>query len=557
MDKEKLYDVDSSIPKSEFALVHRDESLHDTKFETRPIGWFEDSLRRFAKNKASVVGAIIIFIIVLFSIIVPIANPKAHVDMTGGFKDKNYETVLPRIRAFKGSGFWDGTKTQTIGETTYKLKSFNDANDDFFDKESVEEKIEIVNEQEVKSYVVRVDSYALGTKVVDLKEDQFQDLLAFEEERGISYTASEENVRKSAIKPAVDYNSYIDGEFDAFLKKVMPKATENTYNTYKDKMRTFYSNNAYVYYKLLPVATKRGYLDTQFRPVINEETGEPYDLYKRDSSGNLEFYEKTESTYKVRVDYNVFAEFKYGFAINYIFGANQQGEDIFLRLAIGARFSLMLGIGISLINFIIGLVYGAVAGYYGGRADLIMERITDIIANIPTIIIMTIAQIQLTSNVGVKEALGPAGTIIVAILIAFVYNGWVGVAGTTRMQFYRFKGQEYVLASRTLGAKDRRLIFKHILPNAAGTLVTSSVLMIPGIIFSESSLSYLGIIDFSTSGISSVGVLLNEGQQAGISTSPHVLLFPAILITLLMISFNLFGNGLRDAFNTTLRGSEG
>ena len=403
-----------------------------------------------------------------------------------------------------------------------------------------------------------MDSYALGTKVVDLKEDQFQALKEFEAERGITYTDSEENVRKSAIKPAVDYESYISGEFDAFLRANLPSPTENTINNYKDKMRTFYSNNAYVYYKLLPVATARGYLDTQFRPVYaNEEQTEVYDLYKRDSSGNLEFYKKTESTYTVRVDYNVYAEFKYGFSINYIFGANQQGEDIFLRLAIGARFSLLLGIGISLINFIIGLVYGAVAGYYGGRTDLIMERITDIIANIPTIIIMTIAQIQLTSNIGVKEALGPAGTIIVAILIAFVYNGWVGVAGTTRMQFYRFKGQEYVLASRTLGAKDRRLIFKHILPNAAGTLVTSSVLMIPGIIFSESSLSYLGIIDFSTSGISSVGVLLNEGQLAGISTSPHVLLFPALLITLLMISFNLFGNGLRDAFNTTLRGSEG
>ena len=124
------------------------------------------------------------------------------------------------------------------------------------------------------------------------------------------------------------------------------------------------------------------------------------------------------------------------------------------------------------------------------------------------------------------------------------------------MQFYRFKGQEYVLASRTLGAKDRRLIFRHILPNAIGTLVTSSVLMIPGVIFSESSLSYLGIIDFSTSGMSSIGTLLNEGQSAGLQYNPHVLLFPCIIISLLMICFNLFGNGLRDAFNTTLKGAE-
>ena len=124
------------------------------------------------------------------------------------------------------------------------------------------------------------------------------------------------------------------------------------------------------------------------------------------------------------------------------------------------------------------------------------------------------------------------------------------------MQFYRFKGQEYVLASRTLGAKDPRLIFRHILPNAAGTLVTSSVLMIPGVIFGESSLSYLGIINFTTSGLCSVGSLLNEGQLAGLSEHPHMLFFPCLVISLLMICFNLFGNGLRDAFNTTLRGSE-
>ena len=124
------------------------------------------------------------------------------------------------------------------------------------------------------------------------------------------------------------------------------------------------------------------------------------------------------------------------------------------------------------------------------------------------------------------------------------------------MQFYRFKGQEYVLASRTLGAKDGRLIFKHILPNAIGTLVTSSVLMIPSVIFSESSLSYLGIINFTTSGLCSIGSLLNEGQAAGLKDHPHMLLFPCLVIALLMICFNLFGNGLRDAFNPSLRGSD-
>jgi oligopeptide transport system permease protein len=136
-----------------------------------------------------------------------------------------------------------------------------------------------------------------------------------------------------------------------------------------------------------------------------------------------------------------------------------------------------------------------------------------------------------------------------------VVTARIGTAATTRMQFYRFKNQEYVLASRTLGAKDLRLIFVDILPNAIGTLITSSVLMIPGVIFSESSLSYLNIIDLSNSNITSVGTLLNEGSSF-LASYPHMVLFPAIFISILMISFNLIGNGLRDAFNPTLRGEE-
>ena len=129
------------------------------------------------------------------------------------------------------------------------------------------------------------------------------------------------------------------------------------------------------------------------------------------------------------------------------------------------------------------------------------------------------------------------------------------MAGRTRMQFYRFKNQEYVLASRTLGAKDLRIMFKHIFPNALGTLITSCVLVIPGMIFSETSLSYLGIINLETGNITSVGTLLANGQNF-LADYPYMVLTPALFISLLMLSFNLFGNGLRDAFNPSLRGSE-
>ena len=124
-----------------------------------------------------------------------------------------------------------------------------------------------------------------------------------------------------------------------------------------------------------------------------------------------------------------------------------------------------------------------------------------------------------------------------------------------RTQFYRFKKQEYVLAARTLGARDARLMFKHIFPNSLGTIITSSVLQIPGVILSESVLSYLGIANFNSQNMTSLGTMLANGQGT-LATDPHIILLPALVISLLMISFNLFGNGLRDAFNPSLRGAD-
>lgn len=555
MDKEKLYTADSSIPKEEFELAHLESNIHDTKFETRPIGWLEDSARRFAKNKASVVGAAIILVIALFAIFVPIFSSYNHVskvDFPNGYQDKNFANVLPKL--FSNTGFWDGTETKDIGETEFNLRSYTDANDPFFNPNSVKVTSDVITPTNIiNTYTVKWDTYAIGTKNIKLKtKEEFDALVKYEQDHGISY--SEENAHKSILKPLIDVETYINGDLITWLND----HEVYSYDSIKDGIEKYYNQNQYVYYKLVPTNKRTGqYSDTQFEPLILPGQSEPEPIYKLDSEGKPALYEIDDNgEYNIRVDYFDYFTYRYGFKPVYIFGANQYGQDIFLRLALGARFSLLLGVGISLINFLIGLVWGAVSGYYGGKVDLVMERVTDIIANVPTIIIMTIAQIQLTNNVGLKAAVGTAGTIVLAILIAFVYNGWVGVASTTRMQFYRFKGQEYVLASRTLGAKDRRLIFKHILPNAVGTLVTSCVLMIPGVIFSESSLSYLGIINFQTSGICSIGALLNEGQAAGIKDNPHILLFPAIVISLLMISFNLFGNGLRDAFNTTLRGSE-
>lgn len=580
MAKEKeLYTAETPIPKEKFELVHEDESIHDTKFETKPIGWLRDALTRFAKNRTSVIAAGILFLIILFAIIVPLASPKSYVkksDFPSGFRDSKFSEVLPRIKAFKGSGFWDGTKEDTIGEAEFKLRYYGEfdnekknsdellrLDDSNYERFKIKKKITTtisvgkLNIYDVK-YLARIDTYAIGEKLLNISSSELKTIREYEDSKGISMAADyDKNLRRSILKPLTDYESWTGkaDDFDSPLAlqlKADGIEDNSVINTIRDNMLKFYRNddNSYIFCKLYPIKRDGAFVDSQFAPFI-DSSNQIQDIYLRDEDGNLVYFKENNGEWKVRVDYYDYFTFKFGFEPNYVFGSNNLGQDILLRLAKGTRFSLLLGVGVSLINFLIGLIWGAVSGYYGGRTDLIMERVTDIIANVPTIVIMSIASIQLTSN----KSLPTATAIILSFLIAFVYNGWVGVASTTRMQFYRFKGQEYVLASRTLGAKDRRLIFRHILPNAAGTLVTASVLMIPGIIFAESSLSYLGIVDFASSGIDTIGTLLKEGQSV-IKSSPHVLIFPVMLIAILMICFNLFGNGLRDAFNTTLRGSE-
>ena len=260
---------------------------------------------------------------------------------------------------------------------------------------------------------------------------------------------------------------------------------------------------------------------------------------------------KKGGSYEIRINYYEYYKFYHKAVLHdrisepfFLFGTTNNGQDIFTCLASGARFSFIMAIAVAVVNMVVGAIYGALEGYYGGKVDLIMERIVEILSAVPFMIVITL----------LKYHMGKQSQALI-LFIAFFLTGWIGMSGTVRMQFYRFKNQEYVLASRTLGAKDPRIMFKHIFPNALGTIITSSVLIIPGMIFSETSLSYLGIINLNSGSMTSVGTLLAAGQPFLVSY-PHMILFPAIFISLLMLCFNLFGNGLRDAFNPSLRGTE-
>lgn len=229
----------------------------------------------------------------------------------------------------------------------------------------------------------------------------------------------------------------------------------------------------------------------------------------------------------------------YDEAPKFLFGTDASGFDLFKRAFAGLRTSLILGICTFIFCFSFGLVYGAIGGYFGGDVDIWMFRFTDILGGVPWIVVMTLCILHLGNNFG-------------TFVLALCLTGWIGTAGRTRSQFYRFKGREYVLASRTLGSSDMRLIFKHILPNAMGTIVTSSVLMITSSIYSEASLAYLNL---GLQGKQSFGVMMSTNQKY-LGIYPNLVIFPAVIMALMMISFNLFGNGLRDALNPSLKGSE-
>lgn len=312
---------------------------------------------------------------------------------------------------------------------------------------------------------------------------------------------------------------YVDFVYDVYEEK-LGKMTKTIGKSTMDD----YINAGYCEYDYLVGASSFKVLNEKKCPIL---------------SVTSQSYSAKDKIYNIEVEVLNYKYKGYTSMPKFLFGTDKNGYDMVKLSFNGLRTSLILSVCASAVCFIFGLCWGAISGYFGGNVDLFMERFCDILGGIPWIVMMTLAIFYLGQNV-------------VTFGIALCLTGWMGTAGRTRTQFYRFKGREYILASRTLGSSDMRLIFKHILPNAMGTIITSSVLMIPSTIFSESTLTYLGLLTLDTTTFGTI--LANNKQELG--TSPILILFPAAIISLIMISFNLFGNGLRDAFNPSLKGSE-
>lgn len=521
-----MEEIYNDISAEQFQFVDKQDLTHEKTLETKPRSYLADAFSRFCKNKGSIVGACVILVLVVYAIL-----GTAFSQYSVSHRDTYFRYALPKSELFANTDFWDGCQKKTLSAATFYYYYYMGEETGHYAVKNQEYTID-----DDKMYTFRLDSYQkTGCVYLKMSKEDYLLLQQYQNESG-----------KQVIYPA--------------LRLSMKRMVDTYQIVTKGNVSTDTAAN---YYYKFNTSTMQAQLDSKGNVIPDYKThsvGQPsndnYDSLRIAGDGEngieYEYARPIDSGYEVRVNYYEYYVFYHSYVLkdgvdkpSFIFGANEEGQDIFTCLAAGALFSFAFAISVAAVNLIVGAIYGAIEGYYGGKIDLVMERFSDILSAVPTMIIVTLLKLHM----------GTSGAVLI-LFLSFFLTGWIGMASTTRMQFYRYKNQEYVLAARTLGAKDARIIVKHIFPNALGTLVTSCALVIPSMIYSEVNLSYLGIISLTSGNLTSVGTLLASGQSA-LMTAPHVALMPSLFLALLLLSFNLFGNGLRDAFNPSLRGSEG
>lgn len=647
----------------DFELTQADKKIYDAKFDTKATTFAVDAVRRFAKNKSSVVAAFLIGTLLFLAIFVPVLSPYDVSEV-----HPTERLLLPKLfEPVEGewSTFWNGTKLYSgvpydtvndcpvgdyntnaiialeINDKEYMNKADANAEGGYFifaaskttAKGGTVSYLEIYDEVDFDVNGGYTLTYTLADPATleandDFVFDNLKDLAATEYRVFIEYGELVNGKRQDSNKQELLLKDWSKdyGEQTLDISKAISDAglTELVDGKIRFEVKCLETQKGYIAFESLTVSSTsddaellerldnmsmddaNGKLllgkrdDGTFAPGYWRSNGDKgvyrayrgncrfvYDLYEaaygvkqtKDvtmialqsyiSNGWCEYDPTvgpssfkvldeencpvvavvdqneilipgaTEPVYELTCDVIGYKLLGYKNMPKYLLGSDGDGYDLITICFNGLRTSFVLSIVVSAICLSFGLVWGSVSGYFGGNVDLFMERFTEILSGVPWIVVMTLAILLLGNN-------------IITFGMALCLTGWMGTAARTRTQFYRYKGREYILASRTLGASDVRLIFKHILPNALGTIVTGSILSIPSVIFSEATLSYLNL---GLQGSNSFGNILSSNQKF-ITTAPMLIIFPAIIISVIMISFNLFGNGLRDALNPSLKGSD-
>lgn len=501
-----------NIDKSKLKLIGEKRTISDQKFDTKAISFGAEVFRRFKSDKIAFGGAMVVLLILVASILISLLSPMAISD-TYGVRGMKYTLCLPKNVALSKIGILTGTYTKEVREYTYDALRALGAGIE--DKDGSGEGITIDTVSEYGPLIKASSVYVgkTGEKMLTVRLDCYK-------EKGFYL----QDIDDSA------YNAIKQLEAETGYQIIYPMIDDWALEDANKRV------DANVWYK-----TNRSN-----HPII-DENGKLTDMYLRDiETGEVLYYRQLQGTKRVRLlAYTFYMAQNNGKEPAAFLGTDEIGQDVLVRTMSGIWLSFLLGTVVFLINFSIGAIIGSARGFYGGKIDLVSTTLIQILAYLPFMVILLLVRDKLILTNLIAPFFG--------LVIAYISTGWIGNSNMFRTQFYRFKNQEYVLASKTLGASNSRLMFKHIFPNAIGFAITACAFDIPGIMISETTLSYLGIASASKGNILSLGTVV-QNAQAFLSTFPHMIMPALLIFAALIFSFALFSNGLRDAFDPTQRG---
>jgi len=538
--------------------VPKDKRI-DVEESRKSLTYWQDVWRRLKKNKLSMVGLGIVVLIILIAIFGPMFRPMTYSQQFAG-----YQNLPPRIDVYEIEDDVYVFRTET-----YDLIRFDEDGEIL----SILKKIDLDKENKINQYAY-AKLYEYGNEVggeYPLPADVILDTDSFYSDvwgialKNIVETSGEVKVVIDYVHPESPFTkgTLITGtEVDSLVGLMVEQftfadTTTNVdiidYYTVKSEVtaqymiiameKIIYSTGEYKgkLFSADILSVERIVLDYSLKSIAPEDRPEGFE--------DVEYI----FTYKGNTVTKIYDTFKNK---AFPFGTDILGRDLLTRVMYGTRISLLVALIATLVNFFIGISYGSISGFKGGRIDDYMMRVVDIINSIPLVLYVILLMVLLRELVWEVDLFGKNvvlfngkdGFTTIVIALGSVY--WTGMARLVRGQVLGLKEQEYVLAARTIGVSNRKIIYRHLIPNALGPIIVSMTMMIPSAVFTEAFLSFIGI------GVSipqaSLGTLANDAL-GGILRYTYQLIYPSVAIALTMLGFNFLGDGLRDALDPRLR----